>query len=88
MTMAITFSRQNDVGSHAWTNLVLVIFLVLVESFRFQDQYDYEYDIFSILSSAGALFSVILAGKRGSRCHSTTSFSANVSECKYISQIS
>ena len=34
MTTAITFSRQNDVGSHArtsqyWENLVLVVVLVL-----------------------------------------------------------
>ena len=39
---------------------------------------DYEYEIFSILSSARALTSVILAGKRSSRRHSTTSFSENV----------
>ena len=34
--------------------------------------------IFSILSSARARTSVILAGKRGSRRHSTTSFRENV----------
>ena len=31
-----------------------------------------------MLSSARALTSVILAGKRDSRCHSTTSFAENV----------
>ena len=47
-------------------------------TFRFSDEYDYEYEIFSVLGSARSLTSVILAGKRGSRRHSTTSFSANV----------
>ena len=38
MTMAITFSRQNDLGSHMrthssyWENLVLVVVLVFIES--------------------------------------------------------
>ena len=41
-----------------------------MESFRFED--DYEYEIFSVLSSAHAWASVILAGKRDSRRHSTT----------------
>ena len=41
------------------------------ESFRFQDEKDYEYEIFSIVGSARAWRSVILAGKRGSRRHST-----------------
>ena len=50
----------------------------ILESFRFLDEYDYEYEIFSILSSAHAWTSVILAGKRDSRRHSTTSFSENV----------
>ena len=36
------------------------------------------YEFFSILSSARARTSVILAGKRGSRRHSTTSLSENV----------
>ena len=48
-----------------------------VESFRFWDEYDYEYEIFSILSNACARTSVILAGKRDSSRHSTTSFSRN-----------
>ena len=41
-------------------------------------RYDHEYEIFSVLSSACAWTSVILAGKRGSRRHSSTSFRANV----------
>ena len=48
------------------------------ESFRFKDEDDNEYKIFPILSSALAWTSVILAGKRDSRRHSTTSFSENV----------
>ena len=44
------------------------------ESFRFKDN---EYKIFSVLSSALAWTSVILAGKRDSRPHSTTNFSEN-----------
>ena len=48
------------------------------ESFRFKDEDDNEYKIFSVLSSALAWTSVILAGKSGSRRHSTTSFSENV----------
>ena len=50
----------------------------LLESFRFWDEDDYEYEIFSILSIAHAWTSVILAGKRDSCRHSTTSFSENV----------
>ena len=45
-----------------------------MESFRFWDKEDYEYEIVSILSIAHAWTSVILAGNR----HSTTSFSENV----------
>ena len=40
----------------------------------------YEYEIFSIVSNARLWGSVILAGKRGSRRHSTTSFSESVVE--------
>ena len=50
----------------------------LLESFRFRDEDDYEYEIFSMLSIAHAWTSVILAEKRDSRRHSTTSFSENV----------
>ena len=49
-----------------------------LESFRFEDEYDYEYEIFSVLSSGRAWTRVILAGKRDSRLHSTTSFRENV----------
>ena len=49
-----------------------------IETFRFWDEYDNEYQTFSIVSSARAWTSVILAGKCGSRRHSTTSFSENV----------
>ena len=45
-----------------------------LERFRFHDENDYEYEILSIVSSARAWTSVILAGKRGSRRHFTTSF--------------
>ena len=57
----------------------------ITESFRFWD--DYEYKIFSVLSSALAWTSVILAGKRDSRRHSTTSFSENVIVAGTIYQI-
>ena len=42
------------------------------------DEEDYEYEIFSTLSIAHAWTSVILAEKRDSRRHSTTSFRENV----------
>ena len=47
-----------------------------IETFKMR--HNYEYAIFSILSSARAWANVILAGKRDSRRHSTTSFSGNV----------
>ena len=43
-----------------------------------ENEDDYENEIFSILSSARAWTCVVLAGKRDSRCQSTTSFSVNV----------
>ena len=49
-----------------------------METFRFWDEDHNEYVIFSVLSGTRAWTSVILAGKRGSRRHSTTSFSENV----------
>ena len=52
--------------------------MVLIESFRFWDEDDYDYQIFSILSSAHAWASVILAEKRSSRRHSTTGLCENV----------
>ena len=45
---------------------------------RFWVEDDYEYEIFSILSIARMWTSVILAGKRDSSRHSTTSSGANV----------
>ena len=54
------------------------VLVSVLESFRFWNEDGYEYEIFSIPSSARAWTSVILAGKRGSRRHSTTSFSENV----------
>ena len=48
----------------------------LMESFRFEDEDEYE--IFSILSSVRAWASVILAGKRDSRRHSTNGFRENI----------
>ena len=50
----------------------------VLESFSFWDEYDHEYEIFSILSSTRARTNVILAGKSDKRRHSTTSFSENV----------
>ena len=52
--------------------------LVKKRTLRFFDEDDYEYKIFSILSIGQAWTSVILAGKRDSRRHSTTSFSEEV----------
>ena len=49
-----------------------------LESFRFWDEDGYQYEIFPILLSARGWTSVILAGKRDSSRHSTTSFSENV----------
>ena len=51
---------------------------VSIESIRFWDEDDYENEIFSILSSARAWTSPILAGKRDSCYHSTTGFIENV----------
>ena len=52
--------------------------LVKKRTLRFFDEDDYEYKIFSILSIGQAWTSVILAGKRDSLRHSTTSFSEEV----------
>ena len=48
-----------------------------LETFRFWHEYDYEYEVFSILNTAWGWSSVILAGKHDCACHSTTSFSGN-----------
>ena len=50
----------------------------LLESFRFEEDNNYEYKIFSILSIAGAWTSVILAGNRDGHDHSATKSSVNV----------
>ena len=50
----------------------------ILENLRFWDQDDYDYEIFPVLSVTHAWASVILAGKRDSRRHSTTTFSENV----------
>ena len=50
----------------------------IIEIFRFYDDYDNEYEIFSVVSGARAWTSVILAGKRDSRRHSMTSFRENL----------
>ena len=49
-----------------------------IGTLRFQDEDDYEDEIFQYYSSARAPTSVISAEKRDSRRHSTTSFSENV----------
>ena len=51
---------------------------IFLESFRFEDENEYEKEIFLILSVARAWASVILAGKRDSRRHSSSSISENV----------
>ena len=50
----------------------------LLETFRFEEDNNYEYKIFAILSIAGAWTGVILAGKRDSHGHSATKFIMNV----------
>ena len=57
---------------HAW-----------IESFRFWDEDDYEYQILSILSITHPWTSVILAEKCDSSCHSTTSFGEDVEGTSY-----
>ena len=47
----------------------------ILDSFRFWDEDDYEYEIFSVRSSALAWANVILARKRHIRRHSTSTFS-------------
>ena len=56
--------------------VILMGFLSLIESFTFQGENDCESDIFPIyqVKCARARTNAILAGKCGSRRHSTTSF--------------
>ena len=49
-----------------------------MESFKFWDEDDYKYEIFSILIIAHVWTSIILAGKHDSHPHSTMGFSENV----------
>ena len=58
-------------SQHIWPALALRYIEVplSLESFRFQGEYDYEYEIFSILSRARAWTSHF-GGERGSRRHS------------------
>ena len=55
----------------------LVLYRMLIESFRFEEEYDYESEIFLIQSCARAWTSVIFVEKRDSRRHSTTVSSDN-----------
>ena len=74
-----SFLRRHFTGKPVMKSQNVRCFLrLLVESFRFSDECDYEYKIFSILSIAQASTNVILAGKRDSLRHSITSFSENV----------
>ena len=68
-----------------WNPRTFFKHLVPSESSRFEDDNDYEYEIFSILSIART-WTGILAGKRDSRRHSTTGFSVNaeVEETSYL----
>ena len=51
---------------------------LLIESFTFWDEDDYEYEIFSILSIEHMRTNIILVGKCDSHRHSTMGFSKNV----------
>ena len=61
--------------------------LTILETFRFKDRNDYDYEIFSILSSARAWTSVILAGKRESLRHSATNFGESTIVAETSSQM-
>ena len=56
----------------------VVVIQMIISEFWFKYEDDYEYEIFSIPSIAHAWTSVILAEKRDSGRHSTTSLSKNV----------
>ena len=74
--LTLDFSRDIPSGGGGWGGYLFAGYTHLNKYWPF-DQSDYEYEILSILS-ARTRTSVILAGKRGSRRHSTTSFSENV----------
>ena len=71
--LTLDFSRDIPSGGGGY----LFAGYTQLNKYRPFDQSDYEYKILSVLS-ARTRTSVILAGKRGSRRHSTTSFSENV----------
>ena len=56
-----------------------------IESFGFEDENDYEYEIFATLGIARAWARITLAGKK--RRHSTTSFSVNVVVAEELSHV-
>jgi len=65
------------------------VFLVSIESLRFWDKYDYNYEIFPILSNTQEWTSIIMTRKRDSHHHSSTSFSTNfvVAKTRFISNV-
>ena len=54
---------------------MMMVVKMELETFRFWDEYENQYEIFSIISSVHAWTNAILAGKLGNRRHSTTRFS-------------
>ena len=74
--LTLDFSRDIPSGGGGWGGYLFAGYTHL-NKYRPFDQSDYEYETLSVLS-ARTRTSVILAGKRGSRRHSTTSFSENV----------
>ena len=60
-------------------------FRITIESFGFEDENDYEYEIFATLGIARAWARITLAGKK--RRHSTTSFSVNVVVAEELSHV-
>ena len=62
-------------------NFYDVVWFELLETFRFQDKDDHKGEVFSILSSACAWTSVILAGKCDSLRNCTTGGGKKVNKC-------
>ena len=73
LVITLDFSRDLPSGGGGWGGCLFAGYTHL-NKYRPLDESDYEYEIFSVLS-ARARTSVIFAGKRGSRRHSTTTFS-------------
>lgn len=65
---------------------ISLVFLVSIESLRFWDKYDHNYEIFPILSNTQKW--TILAWKGGSHHHSTTSTNVVVVKTRFISNVS